>query len=477
VIELVVRNGLVVSESGADRLDILVENGRIAALTAPGSVTVGAGRSVDATGRIVLPGGVEPHAHMEMPLPEAHTGVPNYVSEAVDYATRAAVFGGVTTVVDFVLPGGIRPVAAQRASLTEAFERRRQMFAGHSYTDYSFHLIVTGAVASDAAAQAAELISGGISSFKVFMTNPMRVPNGELLALFAAVGRRGGIMSVHAEDAEIVDYQIAKLVAEGRDEAQNMHLAHTNVSEDLAFRTIITIAEHTRTAAYLLHTSAKEGVAALAEARNRGVAVYGETLHNYLEFTCDHYSEPGGMAVHTYPSVKYDDDRAALRQALLDGTISTVGTDHIATSREVRLHGKTITTACGGHNGIETRLPVVYTRFVAERGMPLTRFAEVIATNPARILGLYPRKGVIRPGSDADLVLLDPGDNRVISASGLHGDSDYSIWDGFRCAAYPVMTILRGKVVVEDGRLTGESSDGQFVAQRIENDVLSGTAL
>jgi dihydropyrimidinase len=476
MIELVVRNGLVVSESGAETLDVLVEDGRVAALTAPGAVPVDAGRVVDATGRIVLPGGVEPHAHMEMPLPDEWTGVPNYVSEEVDYATRAAVFGGVTTVVDFVLPGGVRPVAGPRASLTEAFERRRQIFAAHSYTDYSFHLIVSGAVASDATAQAAELISGGISSFKVFMTNPMRVPNGELFALFSEVGRQGGIMSVHAEDAEIVDYQIAKLVAEGRDEAENMHLAHTNISEDLAFRTIIRIAEQTRTAAYLLHTSGKEGVAALAEARNRGVAIYGETLHNYLEFTCDHYNTPGGMAVHTYPSVKYDDDRAALRQAVLDGTISTVGTDHIATSREVRLHGKTITTACGGHNGIETRLPVVFTRFVSERGMSLNRFAEVVATNPARILGLYPRKGVIRPGSDADLVLLDPGDNRVISAAGLHGDSDYSIWEGFRCGAYPVMTILRGKVVVEDGRLTGDPRDGRFVAQRLGADVLSGRA-
>jgi dihydropyrimidinase len=312
----------------------------------------------------------------------------------------------------------------------------------------------------------------------VFTVNsPTRLTDGDLWEVFGEVSRRGGIMSIHAEDHELVEHMRERLAAEGRDQPVNFPLVHSKLSEELAFRHVLRMAERAEVAVYLLHVSAAEGVAAIAEARSRNLPVYGETLHNYLEFNCGHYSLPEGTAAHTYPSLKYEEDRLELVAAMLDGRLSTTATDHIATSREVKLHGNSVTTVCGGHNGVETRLPVTFTRLVQERGMSLQRFAEVSATNAARILGLYPRKGVIQPGSDADLVIWDPERTTTITSDSLHGGADYSLWDGFQCRGYPVTTILRGKVIVDDGTFHGSPADGRFVRQRVGGDVLTHAVL
>jgi dihydropyrimidinase len=484
VLDLAITGARVVTPLGVEVLDVGVADGRIAVLSAPGAVPLEAARSIDAAGMVLLPGGIDPHCHIGIPLPRRETGLERYTSESPDDATRAAAFGGVTTVVDFVMPTS-RPftldgktIEGTTATLLELAELRRAAFHGHSHVDYTFHCIVSGAHAEAAVGQLGELITDGIASVKVFTVNePVRVRTGDLWELFQAASRHGGIMSVHAEDHDLVDHMRRRLAAEGRDEAPNLPLVHSKLSEELSFAHVLKLAERAEVAVYLLHVSATEGVHALADARSRGLPAYGETLHNYMEFNCGHYSLPGGTAAHTYPSLKYEADRLALVDAMLDGVLSTTATDHIATSREVKLHGGTVTTVCGGHNGVETRLPVTYTRLVQERGMTLERFAEISATNAARILGLYPRKGVIQLGSDADLVVWDPERPVTITADGLHGAADYSIWDGFECRGYPVTTILRGKVVVDDGALHGTPSDGRWVPQRVGRDVLTRAAL
>jgi len=263
------------------------------------------------------------------------------------------------------------------------------------------------------------------------------------------------------------------LIREGRDEGYNLHLVHNNLSEDIAFRKIIRLAKHTGVAVYFVHTTAKEGVAAIAEARSQRQPVYGEALHNYLEFTCEDYKKPGGTAIHTYPAIKFPKDRDALLAGLMEGDVSTTATDEYTTHKDIKLWGNTIQSVCGGHNGIETRLPVAFTKFVSQRKMSLQRFAAITSTNAAKILGLYPRKGAIAPGSDADLVLIDPHLRKTLTLSELHADSDYSIWEGFECHGYPIMTILRGKVIVEDGKLVGRSSDGEWLRRKVAPDVLA----
>jgi len=205
--------------------------------------------------------------------------------------------------------------------------------------------------------------------------------------------------------------------------------------------------------------------------------VYGEALHHYLHFTCEDYKKPGGTAIHTYPALKFAEDRDALLAGLMDGRLATTATDEYTTHKAYKLAGDTIETVCGGHNGIETRLPVAFTKFVSERNVPLTRFVDITSANAARILGCYPQKGAIQPGSDADLVLIDPALRKTIRLDDLHADSDYSIWDGFECKGYPVMTILRGQVIVDHGALVGKSDAGRWLRRRVAGDVLGRPAV
>ena len=477
MLDLIIRGGQVVTPERVDRLDIGIEGERIATLAWPGSLHSETARIIDAAGKIVVPGGIEPHTHISIPVPQGWAGRPEVMTQPPEAASRAAAFGGVTTLIDFAGEPALDnslPTDGGPRSILQRLDLRRAAFRGHCFIDFAFHYIMAGRVEPSFVGQIGEAIQEGIASFKIFTTfGPLRVPYGHLGAIFIEVAKHGGIMAVHAEDEEIVDYMIEKLKREGLDHGYNEHLAHNKLSEDLAFRRIIALARQTRTGVYFVHVTATEGVRAIAEARNQGLPVYGEALHNYLEFTCEDYRKPGGTAYHTYPALKFPQDRDALIGGLLEGEISTTATDEFTTHKDVKLWGKSLRTVCGGHNGIETRLPVAFTKLVVKRGMPLQRFAAITATNAAKILGLYPRKGVIAVGSDADLAVIDPSLRKTLTLSDLHSDSDYSIWEGFECLGYPVMTILRGKPIVENGKLFGSTSDGRWVARKTDNSVLT----
>jgi len=473
MLDLVIRGGQVVTPHAVGPMDIGVHGEEIVAIGRPGTLATDGARIIDATGKIVIPGGIEPHAHIGIPVPAQWAGTPEVMTQPPEAASRAAAFGGVTTIIDFAGNLSLDAAGGGPASIMLALEQRREAFRGHSYTDYAFHYILSGAVTPATLGEIGEAIQAGVASFKIFTTfTPLRVPYGHLWGVFGEVAKHGGIMAVHAEEDDIVGYMTAKLKREGRAQGHNLHLVHNNISEDLAFRHVLRLAAHTGVGIYFVHVTAKEGVAAIDEARTEGRPVYGEALHNYLHFTCEDYRKPGGTAIHTYPAIKFPEDREALTRGLMDGRLATTATDEYTTYRKQKLWGDTIETVCGGHNGIETRVPVAYTKLVAERHMSLPRFVDVISANAARILGLYPRKGALQPGSDADIVLLDPN-QRTISIGDLHADSDYSIWDGFRCAAYPVTTILRGKIVVENGKLVGSSSQGRWLERRVSADVLA----
>ncbi|MYE39278.1 MAG: amidohydrolase family protein [Chloroflexi bacterium] len=463
---------------------VLLDDGfpgyQFAAAAPPGDLDdIGAGETIDATGMIVLPGGIEPHAHINVPVPDywagGDTGIYTQPPEA---ASRAAAFGGVTTYVDFagalpLTPGAVPP----SDPIMGQIEVRRDIFRGHSFIDYTFHYILAGAIPPVTLGEIGEAIQSGVASFKIFTTFHARVPMGHLWEIFQEVGKNGGIMAVHAEEDEIVTYMEDKLERMGCDHGSNLHLAHNNISEDVSFRKVTRLAESTETGIYFVHTTAKEGVNAIAEARAKQLPVYGEALHNYLEFTCDDYLKPDGLAIHTYPAIKFSDDREALQQGLVDGPICTTATDEWTTYKNVKLAGDTIRTLCGGHNGIETRMPVTYTKLVAPGRIGLERFAAITSTNAAKILGMYPQKGAIAVGSDADIVIFDPNLKKTITVDELHAESDYSIWDGFECEGYPIMTMLRGKVIVRDGQLLGDSGDGRWLSRRVAPGVVTQTSV
>ena len=474
MLDLLIHGGTVVTPSGVGQLDIGIQGEKIVLISARNSIIDEAIRSIDATGKYVLPGGIEPHTHIATRVSEEWAGRPGVMTQSPEAASRAAAHGGVTTYIDFA--GGMEGTEEgdqSDKSIMARLDARRGVFSGHSYTDFAFHFTFAGEVPTRTIEEIGEAVQSGVSSFKIFTTFGSKVPYGHLWAIFEAVGNSGGIMAVHAEDDDMVKYMEAKLIREGRDQGYNLHLAHNNISEDISFRKIIRLSEHTETGIYFVHTTAKEGAYAIADARNKQLPVYGEALHNYLHFTHDHYREPEGTAIHTYPAIKHASDRDGLQDALINGTLSTTATDEYTTYKDIKLSGNTIETVCGGHNGIETRLPVVYTKFVSTGRISIEKFVDITSTNAAKILGMYPQKGAIATGSDADIVLFDPDMNKTITLDGLHADSDYSIWEGFECQGYPVMTILRGKIIVENGELKGSPSDGNWLARKVAASVLA----
>ena len=474
MLDLLIHGGTVVTPSGVGQFDIGIQGEKIVLISARNSIIDEANRSIDATGKYVLPGGIEPHTHIATRVSEEWAGRPGVMTQSPEAASRAAAHGGVTTYIDFA--GGMEGTEEgdqSDKSIMARLDARRGVFSGHSYTDFAFHFTFAGEVPTRTIEEIGEAVQSGVSSFKIFTTFGSKVPYGHLWAIFEAVGNSGGIMAVHAEDDDMVKYMEAKLIREGRDQGYNLHLAHNNISEDISFRKIIRLSEHTETGIYFVHTTAKEGAYAIADARNKQLPVYGEALHNYLHFTHDHYREPEGPAIHTYPAIKHASDRDGLQDALINGTLSTTATDEYTTYKDIKLSGNTIETVCGGHNGIETRLPVVYTKFVSTGRISIEKFVDITSTNAAKILGMYPQKGAIATGSDADIVLFDPDMNKTITLDGLHADSDYSIWEGFECQGYPVMTILRGKIIVENGELKGSPSDGNWLARKVAASVLA----
>jgi dihydropyrimidinase len=465
--------------------DVAVEGGKIVAVAEPGTLPGDVGRVVDAAGKIVVPGGIEPHTHAVFRLP--YPGAAGQISGSPEEVSRAALFGGTTTVVDFAnwRPG---------IDLFQAIEEKDAIYKGHCYADYTFHCILIGMGTEGATPeqgvhlplsvvdQVKELIQGGFTTIKVWTTNttPTRPKQmlgfGYVWAIMERVAAAGGVLAVHAEDEDIVMFMNRKLHEEERIGTEFLHEAHDNLSEDLSFRRVIRTAEWTGAAVYLMHVSAKEGVEAIAEARRKGQPVYGETLHHYATFTSQAYREPEGQLYHTYPSLKFQDDADALWGGLAQGPLSTVATDVVWCSREVKLRGKTIEDTVGGNAATEERMGITYTEGVVKRGMSLRRFADVTSSNAAKILGMYPRKGALAPGSDADIALIDPAVRRQLSLSHLHG-TDYTVWEGWDVRGWPVTTILRGKVIVEDGKLLGTVKDGQLIGKRkTAPEILNGPA-
>ena len=471
MIDLIVRGGQVVTPQGVGAWDIAIEGERIAAVVASGVLPTELARVIDATGLVVVPGGIDPHTHL------AHTIMSHPEQPAMTLGpeddTRGMAFGGTTTHIDFcyVRPG---------TTIPEAIESRAARWKGQSYVDYAFHITLCGALDLKVFEDIAEAIRQGYPSFKVFTTNvlpphPKRAGNrldfGRIQYAMERVAAHGGLMVVHGEDEDLVQFNYERFRAEGRLDGTNLHLVHNKISELLAFRRTTALARHTGAAVYFVHTSAVEGVEAIAEARAGGLPVYGETLHQYACFNAEYYKTPRGFCSHTYPSLKFPEDQQALWTGLVKEGLSCLATDEYPTSLELKLRGRTIEDVTGGNVGAEARMGIAYSEGVVKRGMALTRFADVTSTNAARIFGLYPRKGVIAPGSDADLAFIDPAVRKTLTRDDFHV-TDYSPWEGWEVSGWPVMTMLRGALIVERGTLLGSLSGGRQLTRRIDPVVL-----
>ncbi len=329
-------------------------------------------------------------------------------------------------------------------------------------------------------ASLAEAIRAGTPTVKIFTTDVtsaqtgIMIDTGSLMEVMAVCAREGGLVMAHTEEDGLIKHMEAKLKREGRAQLGNARLVHSDLGEEVAFQRILRLARASACPLYLVHVAAPGGLDALREAHRRRQAAYGETLHNLLCFSEEDYGKPDGAKYHIAMGLPSRQANQALWDGLADGSLSTLATDEYTTSYKVKMSGFDIESTPGGHAGIETRGIIGFSEGYKKGRLSLRRFAEVFATNPARIMGLYPRKGVIAPGSDADIAVWDPGASRTATMDVLHHDSDYSPWEGWQVRGWPVMTLLRGKIMAADGRVTGTAADGCWVHRVIAEDVRNG---
>ncbi|MEZ5855602.1 MAG: amidohydrolase family protein [Hyphomicrobiaceae bacterium] len=475
MLDIIIKGGDVVTPEGVVKADVGIKGERIAVVAAPGMVSSqSAVRVIDATGKIVMPGGVDPHVHMAHPF--AVPGGGELFTRGPDHVGMAALYGGTTTLIDFAY-------VQSDGSVQGGIEARDKQFSGVASCDYAYHLMLHSEPAHTLMGELAEAIEAGYPTVKIFMTNiwPQRqgrmVDLGDMWEVFKVLAHTGGLGVIHAEDNDLVMHMYAKLIREGRTGFENLSEVHSQLSEDISFRRVIRLAESVPGCAlYMMHVSAGTGVAAIREARAKGLPIYGESLHQYMLYTDEDYKRPNGQIYHTYPSLKSKADQKELWRGTLDGAINCVATDDLCCTLKEKTMGRRIDDTTGGNSGVEPRLAVMYTEMVVKRGYSLNQYVDLVSTNAAKIMGLYPRKGAIASGSDADVTILDPTRRGQIRAGDLH-QTDYTPWEGHDLFAWPVLTMLRGQVKVENGKYVGKPGDGQYLKRKIPRGLIERPGL
>jgi dihydropyrimidinase len=396
----------------------------------------------------VLPGCVDLHTHL--------ASTPTFTPlDDFEHGTRAAIAGGVTTVVSMVYQ--------EDGSLRHGVDRGMRD-AERSLADFAFHVVVTDP--SEAArAEIPGLVRDGHAGLKVFMVSPRFVERREdYRFLLRAASEAGAVVAIHAEDHAIIASRTVELHASGRTGVEHFPASRPVDAEVTAVREAIDLAEQTGAAIYLVHLSSGLALDALREGKRRGVRVFGETRPLYLYLTRAQFDRPDAALWVGQPPLREPDDVEAVWAALADGTLDTVGTDHIPHTRAAKLApGLAFDEIPPGVSNLETLLPMLHSEGVRKGRLTLARLVEVLATAPARIAGMYPRKGVLAVGSDADVVVLDPNATRTIRAADLHSACDYDPYEGWEVTGWPELVLSRGEIVFERGGLRGAAGHGRFV--------------
>jgi dihydropyrimidinase len=455
---LLIRHGEIVTATERRVADLYVADGRIAAIGEGLERRSAADQVLDAAGRYVFPGFVDPHVHMALP-------VAGTVS-ADDFATGTAsgVAGGTTTILDFVVPERGQP-------LLDALRDWRERARG-AVADYGFHMGISGWHEGVAAEMRAVVAEHGIPSFKVLMAykGTLMVDDGELFRVMKQAARLGAVVLVHAENGEAVAALQQELRARG-DLGPEFHpLSRPSCLEGEATNRALVLAKLHGTEVYIVHMTCREAVEALERARAAGERCYGETCPQYLLLDDTVFAKPGfeAAAYVCSPPLRPTGQghQGALWRGLATGTLDTVGTDHCPfTMEQKRLGRDDFTRIPGGIPGIEDRLALLYTYGVCEGRFDLNRLVAIGSTNAARIFGLYPRKGEIAVGSDADLVLYDPGGTSVRSARTHHSRGDRNPYEGMVVKGRPTHVLVRGRVAFAEGRLDVEPGAGRYLAR------------
>ncbi|WP_029900057.1 dihydropyrimidinase [Nocardia brasiliensis] len=468
-----IHGGTVVSATGSQLLDVLVDGETIAAVLQPGTTTLGADLAtsadvvLDATGKYVIPGGVDGHTHMQMPFGGTEA------SDTFETGTRAAAWGGTTTIVDFV-------VQTPGERLQDTLGAWHQKAGGKCAVDYGFHQII-GEVNDESLKGMSELVSEGVTSFKLFMAYPgvFYSTDGQILRAMQAAGDLGALLMMHAENGIAIDVLVEQAIARG-DTAPYFHgTSRPWQMEEEATHRAIMLAQLTGAPLYVVHVSAKQALEQIANARGNGQNVFGETCPQYLYLSLEEQLGAPGFegakwVCSTPLRARAEGHQDELWRYLRTGDVTTVSTDHcpfcMKDQKEMGLGD--FSKIPNGIGGVEHRMDLMFQGVKSGR-ISLERWVEVCCTTPARMFGMYPRKGVISPGADADIVIYDPNGHTSIGLGKTHHmNMDYSAYEGFEIDGHVDTVLSRGRVIVDAGEYRGSAGHGRFVKRALSQNLI-----
>ncbi|HEV2782203.1 MAG TPA: dihydropyrimidinase [Actinophytocola sp.] len=452
-----IRNGTVVNASGAVAADVLVDGETIAEVTAPGVIDT-ADTVIEAAGRYVLPGGIDVHTHMEMPFGGTMS------SDTFTTGTTAAAWGGTTTIVDFA-------VQAKGTSLLSTLDKWHEKADGHCAIDYGFHMIISD-VNDTTLKEMESCVDAGVNSFKMFMAYPgvLYSTDGEILRAMQKATQTGATIMMHAENGIAIDELVAEALAAGRTAPVEHGITRPPELEGEATHRAIQLAKVTGAPLYIVHLSSRHALAAVAEARDTGQNVFAETCPQYLFLSLDDLARPDfdGAKYVCSPPLRPKDHQGDLWRGLRTNDLCVVSTDHcpFCFKDQKELGRGDFSKIPNGMPGVEHRMDLLHQGVLAGE-ISLARWVEISSTTPARMFGLYPRKGVIAAGADADIVVYDPAATQTLSAATHHMNVDYSAYEGWEITGKVETVLSRGAIVVADGTFHGREGHGRFLAREL----------
>ncbi|HEX6184011.1 MAG TPA: dihydropyrimidinase [Pyrinomonadaceae bacterium] len=447
-----IRNGRVVTAVDDYKADILIEGETVSTIGA--KLDVEADVVIDAAGKLVIPGGIDPHTHMELPFGGTEA------SDDFRTGTIAAAHGGTTTIIDFA-------VQYKGQALREGLDTWHAKAEGKAAIDYGFHLIVTD-LEDERVPELYKAMDEGVTSFKLFMAYPgvFLADDATIFRAMSAAGSRGGLICMHAENGIVINEIIKRALAEGRTAPKYHALTRPTIAEAEGVHRAIRLAEMAEAPVYIVHLSCADALEQVREARDRGLPAFAETCPQYLFLSIDDYGEgfEGAKYVMT-PPLREQWNQAELWKGLKTDDLQVISTDHcpFCMKEQKELGRDDFSKIPNGAPGVEHRMSLIYDGGVAAGRVSLNRFVELTSTAAAKMFGLFPRKGTIAVGSDADIVVFDPERSQVISAETHHMNVDYSAYEGRKVQGVVETVLSRGRVVVEGGEFKGKAGAGQFL--------------
>ena len=452
---LLIKNGRIITVGEDQVADIFIEGEKISAIGK--NLQVKADKVIDASGKLVFPGGIDPHVHLDMPF------MGTYSSDNYETGTRAALFGGTTMVIDFILQ-------KQGASLQAALDEWRSRSDGNCVGDYSFHMAVTDFNDNTKKEIRHFVEEEGISSFKTFMAykGALMIDDRQMIGLMEEVKNQGGLVTVHATNGDMIDYLVARHRSEGKLSPLYHYLSQPEVTEAEAAERFTDMANYTGCPGYIVHLTCEGALNAVRQATRRNQHMLVETCIQYLLLDASLYEKDfDGAKWVMSPPLREKKDQETLWAGINQGLVNVVATDHCPFKWEQKRMGeKDFSKIPNGHPAIEHRMELLFSEGVNKGRISLNKYVELACTNPAKIFGMFPQKGTIGIGSDADVVIFDPEEKHTIKAASHHMNVDYSAYEGWQLTGKVKTVVLRGTVAIENGACTIGKGFGKFIKRK-----------